>query len=238
MSSWLLTLDSRRKVGLYLSDISGAFDRVETQRLLAKLEATGLNKNFLELLRDYLSVRDVMVLVNGAKSAVYPLCNTVFQGTVLGPSLWNVFFQDVQTAAENTGGKEAKFADDLSVSKDFPTSSSNAEVVADLERCRTAVHGWGVKNRVAFDKEKEAVVVLHHLDGEGEDFRLLGLVFDTKLKMHSAVTKLVKRARPKLYALLKTRRYYSLQDLVRTFCVSLSPSLPRCTTLPPQCSTP
>ena len=84
-----------KKIGIFLSDISGAFDKVESKRLLAKLTATGINNDMLILLRDYLTVREAYVLVNGEKSDKMDLANTVFQGIVLGPTLWNVFFKDV-----------------------------------------------------------------------------------------------------------------------------------------------
>ena len=40
-AEWILHLHAGRKVGVYLSDISGAFDRVETEMLLQKLGQQG-----------------------------------------------------------------------------------------------------------------------------------------------------------------------------------------------------
>ena len=212
--SWILAVENREKVGVYLSDISGAFDKVETGRLLAKLKAAGFNDELLRFLASYLEARRAVVLVNGETSDELELANMLYPGTVLGPTLWNVFFKDVKTAAESTGGTESKFADDLSVWKTYPAATSNAEVLADLKRCQQQVHEWGTANRVSFDSGKEELLVLHHLQGEGEDFRLLGPVFDAKLQMHTAVQKAAGKARAKLHAVLKTRRYYTTEDLV------------------------
>ena len=41
---WLWALHSGRKVGLYCSDVSGAFDRVRVERLVAKLKAKGVSE--------------------------------------------------------------------------------------------------------------------------------------------------------------------------------------------------
>ena len=46
MSS-LLAFQRKLKVGIYLSDISGAFDKVETALLMRKLRATGLSEKML-----------------------------------------------------------------------------------------------------------------------------------------------------------------------------------------------
>ena len=40
--SWLLALAGRRRVGLYCSDVSGAFDRVSASRLIGKLKALAI----------------------------------------------------------------------------------------------------------------------------------------------------------------------------------------------------
>ena len=52
----------------------------------------------------------------------------MFQGTVLGPSLWNAFFADVAKAARSEGGSEAMFADDLDVSHDSKRFIVNTEI--------------------------------------------------------------------------------------------------------------
>ena len=51
------------------------------------------------VLNSYLLPREGYVTVENAVSEVMWLCDMVFQGTVLGPSLWNAFFGDVAVAA-------------------------------------------------------------------------------------------------------------------------------------------
>ena len=215
--SWVLAFQNRQKVGIFLSDIAAAFDRVDRELLLRKLAGTGLNKTLLDFLADYLRPRLAEVVVNGAASRQLELSDMVFQGTVLGPSLWNVFFADVHEAAEAAGGTETKFADDLSVYKTFALQTANEEVRDDLKKSQASVHKWGELNRVTFDAAKEHFCVLHPTEGEGADFRLLGPVFDCKLTMDSAVAKVVQKARGKLAALLRTQRFYSTEELVAQF---------------------
>ena len=85
----------------------------------------------------------------------------VFQGTVFGPALWNIFFADVHGPAEDTGAKENKFADDLSTMQAYHKHVSNEEIIGDLDACQASVHGWFVRNRVTFDPAKEEFVVLN-----------------------------------------------------------------------------
>ena len=79
------------------------------------------------------------------------------------------------------------------------------------------MHKWGDNNQVIFDALKEFFVIFHTTEGEGEDFRLLGTWMDTTLRMESNVRKLIARARPKISALLRTKRFYSEAELVKQY---------------------
>jgi len=85
--SWILAICCGQKVGAYLSDISGAFDRVFKTYLLAKLYAVGVGSKYLNFLDSYLAPRKGKVVVQGAASEMFDLEDSVFQGTCLGPSL-------------------------------------------------------------------------------------------------------------------------------------------------------
>ena len=215
--SWILAICTGKKIGAYLGDISGAFDRVFKPYLLAKLQACGISTSFLNFLDAYLSPRMGQVLVQGARSDFFEICNSVFQGTVLGPPLWNTFFADVSTAASSTGGREALFADDLNVFQEFDRLAPVSACHSQLERCRTRVHSWGRANRVSFDAAKEHVVILHPAEGVGQSFKLLGCMIDVDLRMNSAVEQVLSKIRPKIMAILRTRGYYSIADLILQF---------------------
>jgi len=85
-ATWILKFQSKEKVGIYLSDISGAFDKVSTELLLAKMKECGLSDGWLKLIASYLAPRLAQVIVNGRMSEQMQLKDMVFQGTVLGPT--------------------------------------------------------------------------------------------------------------------------------------------------------
>ena len=92
--SWPLLLEQGMAVGVFCSDVSGAFDRVSRERLLQKIELTGLHADLAGFLASWLSDRASQVVLGGATSAAEVLANIAFQRTVLGPQLWNAFFGD------------------------------------------------------------------------------------------------------------------------------------------------
>ena len=135
MMSWIMLICKGFKIGGYLGDISGAFDRVCKEYLLAKLHAAGVGATYLNFLDSYLSPREAQVLVEGAASEIFEIANSVFQGTVLGPPLWNVFFADIILAACKTGGEPSTFADDLGVFQKFDREMPEEDAFSTLREC-------------------------------------------------------------------------------------------------------
>ena len=107
-----------------------------------------------------------------------------------------------------------KFADDLTCSKVFPAETSNESIVEDSTDCEEAVYDWGVRNQVLFDPQKKSFGILHDSEGDGEDFRFLGSWMDTALRMETNVQKMLGKARPKVTALLRTKRFYETSEMV------------------------
>ena len=215
-ATWILRLHAGVKIGVYISDISGAFDRVSSELLLRKLKAAGLHEDIMAFLESYLKTRTSNVIVEGCHSADFLLEDSIFQGTVLGPKLWNVFFQDVSVAPPPEY-EESKFADDLTCYKSFTAETDNEAIYEDLKKCQSAVHGWGASNQAIFDESKEEFCIIHGNDGEGDDFRFLGTWMDTALRMESNISKIMSKARPKVQAILRCHRFYSTEELVMQY---------------------
>ena len=147
----------------------------------------GLCEKLLVFFKHYFAPRSALVAVDGEVSDILNLQNMVFQGTVFGPSLGNIFFADVHEPAQRNGATEQKFADDLSISKEFVRNTSNEDIVSDMRQSQSDIHEWGRRNRVSFDPYKESFAILATSDGNAEPFRLLGPTLDEKLLMHECI---------------------------------------------------
>ena len=210
--AWIFAFCTGKCIGAFLSDISGAFDKVFTPYFLSKFRDSGLGSTYLRFLKSYLAPRTGNVCVGGKKSFDFVLADQVFQGTVLGPPLWNVFFKDVVTSIVDPM-RAKSFADDLNAFEIFDRNCASDEIMSKLRVCQSRIHEWGRKNRVSFDPAKEAFVILHPRHGVGATFKLLGLMVDTRLSMEEAVHAILQKARPKMRALLRTRGHYSVKDM-------------------------
>ena len=114
----------------------------------------------------------------------------VYQGTVLGPSLWNAVYSDSRRAIRATGFLEIIFADDLNAWKKYKPETAHETMFRDMGKCQTELHQWGEANIVVFDRGKEGMFTLSRKRPHGDNFELLGVNFDCKLVMHDTVHEL------------------------------------------------
>ncbi len=107
-------VDSGKSVDIIFLDFSKAFDKVPHKRLIQKFRAKGVEGDVLRWMENWLGNRKQRVVVNGEKSDWREVKSGVPQGSVLGPTQFTVFIDDLEAEIEreNLGVFINKFADD------------------------------------------------------------------------------------------------------------------------------
>ena len=93
--TWLEALEGGDMVGVCMLDMSAAFDLVDTNLLLKKLNLYGFDENSVQWTRSYLTHRSQGVYIDGAMSSLLALEAGVPQGSILGPLFYTIFTNEL-----------------------------------------------------------------------------------------------------------------------------------------------
>ena len=76
-------------------DLSKAFDCIPHDLIIAKLAAYGIERETLRLIYSYLKFRKQWVKMNNTYSGYNEIISGVPQGSIIGPSLFNLSINDL-----------------------------------------------------------------------------------------------------------------------------------------------
>ena len=93
IETWKTKLNMGHKVGVIYMDFCKAFDIINHELLIAKLKCYELGQHAVEFFRSYLSNRYQCCNPLGDWKKI--IVEGVPQGSVLGPLLFNIFFNDM-----------------------------------------------------------------------------------------------------------------------------------------------
>ena len=223
---WKKILDKNGFAGAVLMDLSKAFDTIDHNLLLAKLNAYGLGKDALLLIESYLSDRWQKVKVNSTFSSWTELTKGVPQGSVLGPLLFNIYLNDLFFELDDS---VCNFADDTT---SFVCDKSLEVVLHKLESNADNAIQWFQKNHMKMNPDKCNLLIAGHKwehvwatvgdtkIWENDRVKLLGVTIDNKLRFDTHLSEVCRKAENKLSALTRIFRFLSFDKrrlLVKAF---------------------
>ena len=204
-------------------DTSKAFNRVWHDALLHKRKSYGISGQIFGLISSFLSNRRLWVVLDGISSQEYPLNAGVPQGSILGPTLFLLYINDLPDYAICN---IAIYADDTTLYSKCNQASDlwqQLELVSELESDLRDTVDWGRKwlvdfnagktQLVQFDRSKNTGAIDGKMDGsvleEKTSFKMLELTFSSKLDLSSYIASIGKTASKKIGALIHSMNFLS-----------------------------
>ena len=120
-------------------DFQKAFDKVLHKRLILKLNAVGIQGNACTWIREWLTCRNQKVLIRGETSKWSEVTSGEPQGSVLGPLLFLIYINDLDSGIVS---KLVKFADDTKIGGVANTVEAAKVIQNDLDSIGGCVVQW------------------------------------------------------------------------------------------------
>ena len=223
-------------------DISKAFDRVWHAGLLHKLKSYGISGQIFDLISSFISNRWLLVVLDGKYSQEYPVNAGVPQGSILDPTLFLLYINDLP---DDVICNIAIYADDTTLYSKCNQASNlwqQLELASALESDLRDTVNWGWKwlvdfnsgktQLVSFDRSRNTGAIDVKMDGsvleEKTSFKMLGLTFSSKFNWGSYIVSIAKTASKKIGALIRSMKFLSPEVALYLYKSTIRPCMEYC----------
>ncbi len=201
------SIDKGQIVDAVFFDYSKAFDSVPHPILLSRLEGCGVEGNLLLWIKSFLSNRSQSVKIGDTYSTWLPVPKGVIQGSVLGPTLFNVFINNIDDSISNCN--ILKYADDVRIY----LASEKRDSLLLKEKIQSDISSlvkWSASSGMSFNAKKCQSISFgrsnspkeYHIDGSripaSPIFTDLGVRVNTSLDFQTHIDACVSKSFAKL----------------------------------------
>ncbi|PNF31336.1 hypothetical protein B7P43_G10907, partial [Cryptotermes secundus] len=229
LNNIMQALNDRKLVGGIFCDLTKAFDSVNHDILLEKMDFYGIRGIFHKLLTSYLSDRYQRVVIKDKQAIQYfsewkQIRLGVPQGSILGPLFFLLYINDLPAAVNNMS-KPILFADDISLI--VSTSDPNQ-----LKECFNLVveklMRWFQANSLTLNFNKtycmyfttirkhivnSPIKYLHSDINSTQVMDFLGVSLDPSLSWQGHISKTIKKLNSACFAIRSLKSLLSINDL-------------------------
>ena len=226
-------LDEGKNVDIIYMDFAKAFDKVPLHRLIGKVASMGVEGRVKGWIQQWLEGRTQRVVMNGRYSDWTAVTSGVPQGSVLGPTLFLMFINDLEDGVQST---VLKFADDTKLYTEVTKDEGGEQRQEDLDKCTEWANQWMMEFNVSkckvlhagrTNRMKEYTMEGKILEKVQEE-KDLGVMLDKAMNGSRQVTEAVKKANRALAQLRRTITNKEIDTVIPIYKATVRPHLEYC----------
>ena len=224
-----------------LLDLKKAFDTVNHDILVRKLELYGINGSALTMIQSYLSDRKQKCQLGDVMSSERHVTCGIPQGSILGPLLFLLYINDLPECLHEAAPR--LFADDTNLTV---AGESIEEVELAMKNDLLSVHTWLLANKLSLNASKTEFIRIgsnHRLKNltnqpnikidqdkikQVHHSRLLGVQIDEKLSWNKHVESVAKKVTSGVGALRRIRDFVDRETLISIYNALVRPHFDYC----------
>ncbi|XP_057296299.1 uncharacterized protein LOC130625264 [Hydractinia symbiolongicarpus] len=223
-----LKVNDGKMVGAVFLDLTKAFDMLSHGKLLSKLSSFGIVGDEHEWFTDYLFGRFQQVQYKNSLSDEHPVNSGVPQGSILGPLLFIMFFNDLCTVV--------KHSEDLEIIETRLSSDMNCvlawclenELILNLGAGKTEAMLFGSKNNLSKQNSSLNVTYGYQTVRVTSTYKYLGVLIEPSLNLSSNFDLTYQKASGRLRLLYRIRPLITGKAALAIFQTMIQPVLTYC----------
>ena len=228
----LSAMDKQRVTLLVLLDLSAAFDTIDHQVLLHRLQVTyGVTGTALKWFQSYLTGRKQRVYINGISSKDFELSQGVPQGSCLGPMLFTLYASKLFEVVKSHLPNIHVYADDTQLYLSFKPDggAAEADAITALQDCISDIRTWMIKDKLQLNDTKTEFLIigtpvqLNKISATEiqigsakvstvDSARNLGDWFDSNMNMTTHINNICQSVCYHLHNIRRIRKYLSFEN--------------------------
>ena len=147
--------NGKTPINIYI-DLSRAYDTLNHDILIHKLNYYGVKGSELKLFENYLSNRKQYTEVNGSKSNTQMIQTGESQGSILGTLLFLLYINDLPASSNNF--KMIIYADDTTLYCNIENRENCKDTI---KKEFSSMHQWLTSNKLSLNMKKTKFMVFH-----------------------------------------------------------------------------
>jgi hypothetical protein len=232
--------DNGEMTGAIFVDLTKAFDTISHAQLLSKLEKYGIRNKEIEWFRNYLFNRIVSTSYNGTLSSPLGISAGVSQGSIIGPLLFILYFNDIMDTIHHC--KILKYADDTVIyyhHKELSTINQilceemsewfdSNELLINMKKGKTESLLFGTAQKLSKQDNNLKVQFKNLVVNDTMEYKYLGMNLTPTLTLSSHFDKCYKRASSRLRLVSKIRDHLTVSSAEKLFVSMIIPIMTYC----------